>query len=131
MALHTDLVEKEFEEWCALPNWLPVAKDGDGYYENESTRRFYACFEYAYKKGMWGAADKIDGDLCDKVGRLEAVIESIRSLVHPMREVNGVCGAIMEFIEDRSPPKVSDPINQRETYDLIDASRNLAERNNP
>ena len=129
MALHTDLVEKAFEEWAALDPVLPISKDGDGEYENGATRAYYGCFEHGYKKGMWGAVDKIDGDLCDKVGRLEAVIESIRSLVQPMREFNGVCGAIMEFIEDKSLPKVSDPINQRETYDLIDASRNLAERN--
>lgn len=120
---------KEFEKWAALDPVLPISKDGDGEYENGATRAYYGCFEHAYKKGAWATANKINGDLCDKVGKLEAIIESIRSLVQPMSGTNGVCGAIMEFIEGTTPPKASDPINQRETYDLIDASRNLSERN--
>ena len=73
-------IERDFEEWCALPNWLPVAKDGDGEYENESTRRFYACFEWAHKKGMWAAARKVNGELCDMVGKLS------KQFWHPFSE---------------------------------------------
>lgn len=45
-----------FEEWCALDPKLPIAKNGDGEYENQITFDFYKCAEYIYKKGVWGGA---------------------------------------------------------------------------
>lgn len=35
--------------------------------------------------------------------KLKYIIESIKSLAYPMRETNGVCGAIVEFIESSRP----------------------------
>lgn len=72
----TDLscIARDFEDWCALPCRLPTAKDGDGEYENESTRRFYACFEYAYKKGMWGAARHIDANMVADIAKYQQEI---------------------------------------------------------
>ena len=42
-----------------------------------------------------------------------------------------VNAALTVIAEEKAQPYKSDPINQRETYDLIDASRNLAERKMP
>lgn len=78
----TDLfcISKDFEEWASLPPFkLPLSKNGDGEYENDITKHFHRCFFHAYTKGMWGSARKINGQLCDRVAKLEAIIDNIQT----------------------------------------------------
>lgn len=63
-------ITRDFEEWANLSPVLHLGKDGDDEYEDIDTKRYYACFEYAYRKGMWGAARHINGELCDENARL-------------------------------------------------------------
>lgn len=64
-------ITRDFEEWANLAPFMPLSKDGDGEYEDILTKRFFACFEAAYKKGMWGASRKINNNLVDEVERLQ------------------------------------------------------------
>lgn len=64
-------LDSEFQAWASLPPRLPLDKDGDGEYENEATRLYYRCWEAAYKRGVWGSANKINGKLCDDLGRYQ------------------------------------------------------------
>lgn len=69
---------RDFEEWALLPPKLILSKDGDGDYEDCITQKYYNCFEYAYKKGMWGAARKINGNLSDENWQLKAENDRLR-----------------------------------------------------
>src|SRR5689334_16748328 len=67
-----------FEEWAKLDPAYDLAKDGDGEYEDPHTRRQYLAYAAGHKAGIWGAANKINGELCDGVGRLEQENERLR-----------------------------------------------------
>ncbi len=61
-------------------------------------------WEYLYlnKTEKWYSPDDASYEntmLRGKLVETNAVIETIKSFAYPMREINGVCGAIVEFIE--------------------------------
>ncbi len=72
------MIKDEFEEWAMLSPRLILSKDGDDEYEDFVTKQYFACFEYAHKKGMWNAANKINGELCDGVAKLDQENEQLR-----------------------------------------------------
>lgn len=73
---------RHFEEWALLSPRLSTEKDGDGEYESEATRKYYACFEYAFKKGAFSGAGEmqrlcdIDYDKLAKHDRLQAQLDA-------------------------------------------------------
>ena len=72
-------ISRDFEEWAILPPKMSIEKDGDGEYEDAQTRWMYKTFEAGYKKGMWGAARKINDDLVTENAKYQQeIMQSMR-----------------------------------------------------
>lgn len=80
---------KHFEEWCDLDPKLPVSKNGDGEYENQTTFDFWKCAEFMFKKGVWCGAYEMQ-KLCDvdydKVAAYDELMRDRKEYEDEMRQ---------------------------------------------